>query len=211
MYIYIDESGDFGSIKKSSKYFLIALVTSRDNRQFDIFMRRLRSRKLPKKERKLPELKATLATKSFPKYFYSHLKELDFKVVAVTLDKKDIPSHLRKEEGIIYLRMIEQGLVPLVKQKSNNYLITIDRKHFKKMSKEAFNLALKDFLLVEQHLKVPVTIHQIDSTTNRNIQFADFMVYAFGRKYNFRDNTWYNMIKGKIVAEVKVKLNDNKK
>ena len=36
MYIYIDESGDLGSVKKSKRYFLIALSVSKDNRQFDI-------------------------------------------------------------------------------------------------------------------------------------------------------------------------------
>lgn len=211
MYIYIDESGDFGLQKKSSKYFLIALVSSKDSRQFDIFVRRVKSKKLSKKERKLSEIKSSLASKTFREYFYSHLNKLDFKIVAVSLDKKKIPSQLRKEEGIIYLQMIEQGLVPLVKQKSDKFLITIDRRHYKKMPKEAFNIALKEFLLVTKHLKVPIAIHQVDSTTSRNIQFADFIVYAFGRKYNFNDDSWYNMIKDKIAAEIAVKLNGNKK
>lgn len=211
MYIYIDESGDFGSIKKSKKYFLIALVASKSNRQFDIFMRRVKSRKLSKKQRKVTELKGHLASKSFLKYFYSHLQKLDFKIVAAILDKKEIPVQLKKEEGIIYLQMLEQGLEPLLKQSADKFSITIDRRHYRKITKEAFNLSLKNFLLFNHRLKVPITIHHLDSTTNRNIQFADFITYAFSKKYNFQDDGWYNMIKDKILEEIKVKLMSNKK
>ncbi len=210
MYIYIDESGDLGSARKSKRYFLIALSVSKDNRQFDIFMRRLRSRKLSKKERKSPELKAFEASETFLQYFYSHINKLDFQIIAVILDKKEIPSQLRKEEGIIYIQMIEKGLETFIKQKPDKVIVTVDRRHYKGVTKEAFNLALRDFLLVEKEFKKPVVIHQLDSTANRSIQFADFIVYAFSRKYNFKDDSWYNLLKDKIIKETEIKF-DNKK
>lgn len=210
MYIYIDESGDLGSARKSKRYFLIALSVTKDNRQFDIFMKRIRKRRLSKKERKSSELKAFEASETILQYFYSHIGKLDFQIIAIRLDKKEIPSQLRKEEGILYIQMIEKGLEALIKQKPDKIIITVDRRHHKNVTKEAFNLTLKDFLLVDKEFKKPVVIHQIDSTTNRNIQFADFIVYAFSRNYNFGDDNWYNLLKSKIIKEIEIKF-DNKK
>lgn len=207
MYIYIDESGDLGLTKKSKRYFLIALSVSEDNRKFDIFMRRVRKKKLSKKDRKKSELKAFEASDAFLRYFYDHIKSLDFQIVAVCLDKRDIPNYLKKEEGLIYIQMIEKGLEILVKQNPNKIIITVDRRHYQKVTKEAFNLTLKNFLLVDKKFKKPIMIHQIDSDTNRNIQFADFIVYAFGRKYNFRDSRYYKLLKGKIINESEIKFN----
>ena len=80
MNIYVDESGDLGSSKKSGNFFIIAIVSVTDPRQIEVWMRRIKSRKLNKKERKANEIKAVSASEEFKKYFYEHLINLGFKV-----------------------------------------------------------------------------------------------------------------------------------
>lgn len=210
MNIYIDESGDLGSSKKSGNFFIIAIVSVTDPRQIEIWMRRIKSRKLNKKERKANEIKAVSASKEFKKYFYEHLTNLGLKVNFIITKKSKIPTRLKKEQGLIYLHMIKKGVANLIKKGNHLILITIDRRHFQKLTKEAFNTALKEFLMINCGSSNSIKIHHIDSSTNNILQFVDFIVYAAGRKYNAGDSKWYNYLKKFVLKEEILKLPDNK-
>ena len=57
MHIYLDESGNLGYSEKSSKYFLIALLVTKNHKSIDNCIKRIRQRKLKKKFKEIPELK----------------------------------------------------------------------------------------------------------------------------------------------------------
>ena len=44
--IYLDESGDLGFSEKSSKYFVISLLITKNHKQIDNCIKRIRQRKL---------------------------------------------------------------------------------------------------------------------------------------------------------------------
>ncbi|EKD56407.1 MAG: hypothetical protein ACD_58C00200G0008 [uncultured bacterium] len=210
MNIYIDESGDLGSAKKSGKYFIIAIVSINNPKQIETWMRRIRSRKLNKKDRKASEAKAVSASHEFKKYFYEHLINLDFKISFVVIKKSKITTRLKKEQGLIYLYMIKKGVANTLTKNNNPILITIDRRHFQKLTKESFNIGLKEFLMINCGSNNSIKIHHIDSSTNNLLQFVDFIVYAAGRKYNIDDLKWYNYLKKNIYKEKIIELSNNK-
>ena len=57
MYIFLDESGDLGFSKKSQQYFVIAILITKDKKPIENCIKRVRQRKLPKKYKRIPELK----------------------------------------------------------------------------------------------------------------------------------------------------------
>lgn len=209
MNIYIDESGDLGSIKKSGKYFIVGLISVKNPREIDIWMRRIRSRKLTKKQKKLTEIKAGSISSQFKEYFYQHIKKLDFQINFIVIDKSKIPVKFKKQQGLIYLYMVKEGIANLAKKEYKQILITIDRRHFQAITKDGFNTSLKEFVLMNCKSVMP-KIHHIDSTANRLLQFTDFLVYAAGRKYNAKDSKWYRYIKKFIKKEKIIKLTNKK-
>lgn len=210
MYIYVDESGDLGFTKKSGSFFVVALVKINNPKQVEIWMRRIKSRKLSKKERKLNEAKAAIASEKLKEYFYNHFSDLDFRINLIIINKTKIPSRIKREQGLIYLHMIKEGMTKLVKNNNEPILITIDRRHFQKLTKEAFNTSLKEYLIIHCGSKSQINIHHIDSATNNILQFVDFIVYAVGKKYNTDDLHWYNYLKKFIIEETIIKLTDKK-
>ena len=55
-YIYIDESGDLG--KHGSEYFVIAAIVTDNPLKLERIVKKVRQRKLKKRIREMPELKA---------------------------------------------------------------------------------------------------------------------------------------------------------
>jgi len=60
-YVYIDESGDLG--REGSKFFVVVAVVVNHPKVLSRIMKRLRERKLRKKLRQLPEIKANKSDK----------------------------------------------------------------------------------------------------------------------------------------------------
>lgn len=213
MYIYVDETGDLGSVKKSGQYFIIGLLDIESPREVNIWMRRIRSKKLFQKERKDSEIKASFAREEFKKYFYNHLDKLKFRIIFVIIKKSKIPKRFIKEQGLVYLHMVEEGIKAFIqkgKDRTKEAVLTIDRKHFQKLTKEAFNTALKESLLFHDRININLKIHHTDSITDKVLQFVDFMVYAAGRKYNMKDYKLYKLIKKNIKTEILIELDDKK-
>jgi len=57
VYIYLDESGDLGFSSRSSKYFVIAALLTKDRLQIEKCITKVRKERLPKKYKKISELK----------------------------------------------------------------------------------------------------------------------------------------------------------
>lgn len=208
-FIYVDESGDFGFSQKSTKYVIIAASFTCRPKEISIWMKRIRKRKLNKKLRKSNELKAADAKEDFLNYFYEHANlDLDFSVYAAIVNKTKIPYQLRSEEGLIFLRSVEQ-LIDLAKAEfSPTMYWYFDRRPVKKIHWGTISQIIKEKLFLFSTSRKPIIeIHSVDSSRNLNIQFADFIAYAIGRFVNRGDNSWYKIIKPHIkkLKEVKFK------
>ena len=199
-FIYIDESGDFGFGKNSTKSVIIAAVFTQSQKDISIWLKRIKRRKLPKKLIKLNELKASGSQKEFLDYFYRHANsDLKFSIYAVTIDKSKIPDALTHEEGVIYLKAIEDLVEIASHEFDSTMLWYFDRRSLKKTSWDAVAQIIKErVLFTAPELKKTIEVHPVESYRNLNIQFADFIAYAIGRFLNNKDDTWYKIIKPHI-------------
>src|SRR4030042_7077140 len=111
LYLYLDESGDLGFdfiTKKPSKFFTITvlLIKGQSNNRILInaikhtLKRKLRKKKLFKKSS--CELKGSKVSFEVKKYFYGQVEKLDFKLYALTLNKKRLYKDLMKAKERIY-------------------------------------------------------------------------------------------------------------
>lgn len=208
-YVYIDESGDFGFSKKSTKVVIVAASFTKNQKYLSVWLKRTKRRKLLDKKSKTNELKASVQDESFLEYFYKHaISDLKFSVYAIVIDKQKIPQRLKNEEGLIYFKAIEK-LVEISKPGfSKNMIWCFDRRSLKKLSWKLLQAEIRTKLVLSLDAdKSNIEVHPVDSQRVINIQFADFVAYAIFRSKEFGDNRWINIIKPNIRKVVTLKFN----
>ncbi|TSC97113.1 MAG: hypothetical protein CEN88_167 [Candidatus Berkelbacteria bacterium Licking1014_2] len=207
-YVYIDESGDFGLSKKSTKTVIIAASFLNSPKELSIWFKRIKRRKLDKKLRKHSEIKAAAAPKKFLDYFYQHANaDLTFSVYAVIIDKNKIPLKLKREEGIVYLQSIEQLLKISQPEMDKVMFWYFDRRPIKNIGWETLRQNIRArLLLLSTNPRPLIEVHHLDSIRSLNIQFADFIAYAVFQSVENNDNRWFKIIKSHIKKIEKVKF-----
>lgn len=207
-YIYIDESGDFGFSKKSTKTVIVVASFTDSEKVLTTWIKRIKRRKLIGKKSKISELKASQQKDEFLQYFYEHAnKDLKFNIYGVVIDKAKISTKYIHEEGVIYLKAIEKLVEISRSEISSSTIWYLDRRPVKKLDWRFIQQSIRSKILsLSTNDKAKIEIHSVDSERTVNIQFADFIAYAIFRSKEFGDNRWVNNIRSHIKRIVTVKI-----
>lgn len=216
MYLYLDESGDLGfnfENKKSSRFFVITLLTitgSKSIKSINKAVARTLDNKLNhknKKRRFISELKGSSTTLEVKKYFlnYIHRNIPDLFLYSIILDKSCLLESMKNPiKERIYNHMTHQLLEKIEFPNVKHVNLVVDR------SKD--NLGVKEFndylyanLSLCLNLKTKLYISHDSSEKHKGIQAADIFCYGIGRKYELKDESWYNLFKDKIKVECEFK------
>ena len=110
MFVYLDKSGDLGfnfSTPETSQYFLVTALTCSDRelieRAVRKFFRELPKAELSKHQTESQTVDGNLETRQ---QLLRLLSELDIKVLAVLLDKRQVLTDIAKEPDLIYVIMV---------------------------------------------------------------------------------------------------------
>lgn len=203
MYIYLDESGDLGFSKRSSKWFLITVAISQDGRCLERVVKKV-WRSLHKKHKHIGELHA------------SHEKDMtrikmlqmiaacdDVKIMTVVLNKSKVYVDLQEQKNYLYNytanilldRLHNSDILP----NGETIDLVVDRKDTKKALRENFINYLSSSMSKRRAENFTVTLHA--SHENKSLQAVDFVSWAIFRKYEKGDFEFYELIKNKIVDE----------
>ena len=123
-YIFLDESGDLGFKKSSSKWFLFTIAIMSDARALERIVKKV-WRSLKKKHKRLGELHASREKDITRKRMLKQISEVDdIKVLCVILNKQKVYVDLQNQKNYLY-----------------NYTanIILDRLHNKEMLKSSQN------------------------------------------------------------------------
>lgn len=200
-FIFMDESGDLGFGKKSSKWFMFTLVASNDKRALDRVTKKV-WRPLKKKHQKLGELHAYHANSVTRMRMLRKLNEVDdLKILCIVLNKQKVYVDLQNQKNYLY-NYTANILLDRLHQKgflqNGNVELYVDRKDTKKSLTENFTNYLESSM-TKRGQKMQVTLHA--SHENRSLQAVDFISWAVFRKYERGDFEYYELIKDKIVDE----------
>lgn len=212
MFIYLVESGDLGfdfSKKKTTRKFVITiLVCHTEEARKDIrnAVRRTLKNKLNSKKSKsriVSELKGTRTRQPVKEYFFKAIKNTEWGIYTLALNKSRVEPHLRTLVGKKKLynflsRFILQKL-PLGRTPSNVDL-TVDRC---KNTQEIwdFNQYLINHLEAILPLTTSLNISHQTSQETPELQAVDLFCWGIFRKYEFRDQGWYRIFREKIRYE----------
>lgn len=201
-HVFIDESGDLG--KFGSKYFTIAGIFVDRPKALAKIIKKLRQRKLKKKLKQLPELKANKSPPEVREFVLKKVAGFDCKIFAVVVDKSMIYDYLfsAKDKLYNYLCGVLLSFIPLDK---GRLVITIDKKHGNTALREEFGSYIRRRMWWS-HPLVKIEIYHLPSHARNELQVADFVAWCINRKYNTGDERYFEIVEEKIVNKERMLL-----
>jgi len=212
VFIYLDESGDLGfdfNKKKTTKKFVITLLVCNSDaarKEFGKAIRRTLKSKLNRsknKSRRITELKGTNTTLKIKKYFFRQVKNDDWAIYALALNKGRVQPHLRTKIGkkklYNFLSRLLLEKLPLSSVEQNVEMI-VDRSKNKKETKD-FNQYLFNQIEALLPLNTAFDISHLSSQESAELQATDLFCWGIFRKYEHDDEEWYDIFKDKISYE----------
>lgn len=202
-YIFLDESGDLGFVKKSSRWFVLTIVLTNNHRKIEKCVKKVHYN-LRKKFKRVAELHAYHADDITKKRILRLLSETnDLKILCMVLNKKKVYIDLRKQKNYLYNYTANILLDRLHNKKILNcddkIQIIIDQRETNKFLKSNFENYLKDNLVKRGNNSFEIKIKP--SHAEKCLQATDFISWAIFRKYEMNDYEYYEIIKNKIIEE----------
>lgn len=202
-YIFLDESGDLGFKKTSSKWFLFAIAIINKPRTLERIVKNI-WRQLKKKHKKLGELHAYHSDAATKTRILKRLNEVgDLKVLCVILNKAKVYVDLQNQKNYLYNYTANILLDRLHKNGTlapdESIHLFIDRRDTKKRLRENFINYLTDSMKKRREGSFKIELHS--SHENKSLQAVDFISWAIFRKYERNDYEFYEIIKDKITDE----------
>jgi hypothetical protein len=202
LYLYLDESGSLKG--DDDHYFVLLAVATTTPRVMRKCFVRARQTRLPEKYRHYTEIKFSdrVIPDQAKERILRELAELDIGLYALVVDKGGIPEVLRRQpEGVLYHHLVEllTNLCPIGECQA--LYVNLDRRHLPGLRREVFNAELSAYLFPRLRKGALLEIQHVDSTTDVNIQVADFLVGAVYHKYARGDERYYALIADRINVE----------
>jgi hypothetical protein len=158
-------------------------------------------RRKSSKTKKFNELKGSSTPLDIKNYFYEKIKNIDFSLYAVILDKKKSYKSLWDDKERIYTHISHLLLEEIkLEGKRPRILLTIDR------SKSKDNIrAFDQYILYQLKGKLdpvtPLDIVHRDSHVNYCLQAVDLFCWGIYKKYEDNNVEWYKMFEDRVKCE----------
>jgi len=201
-FVYLDESGDLGFSKGSSKYFVISFIAmdSKTNLMLDRKIKTIRQKRRLKRN---VEIKASNSSNSLRVNVLCEICSLPIKIYSITVNKQGVYESLREGTNILYNYMTNLILVPYVEQeKIDNICIIADLRINRIYRGMRFGNYLKYKIFYEKGLRnKKLDIKYLDSFSSNALQAVDYVAFGFFRKYERGQNKYYEILKERIIED----------
>ncbi len=205
-YIFLDESGDLGfdfTKKKTSKVFVITCLFTENKRPIEKIVKKTHSELAKKYKRRFGILHAVKEKSITRQRLLRRLNEKDCAVMTIYLNKKRVFTKLRDEKAVLYNyvanilldRIYTKKIIPVGK--------TIELIASQRETNKFLNENFKNYLnsQIQNKYKIKVSVKIKSPAEEKLLQAVDFISWAIFRKYEYRDDSYYNLVKNKIVEE----------
>lgn len=206
-YIFLDESGDLGfnfNNKKTSKYFVICCLFVNKERPISKIVNKIFSG-FSKKEIKNHSgtLHAFKERPSTRQKLLKLLNEKDISIISIYLNKSKVYTKLQDEKHVLYNyvtnilldRIYTKKLIPT----NNPIELIASRRETNKFLNDNFCDYLSN--QISENHKLKITIRIKTPQESKCLQVVDCVCWSIFRKREWRDESYANLIKSKIVEE----------
>ena len=205
-YIFLDESGDLGfdfSKHKTSKVFVVTCLLTVDKRPIEKIVKKIHS-ELQKKYKKRFGLLHAVKEKAITRQrLLRRLKEEEISIMTIYLNKKKVYTKLRDEKQVLYNYVTNILLDRIYTRKLIPLAGTIELVASKRETNKFLNENFKNYLntQIKNRHKVDIKITIKTPFEEKTLQAVDFVSWAIFRKYEYEDESYYNLIRSKVIEE----------
>jgi len=205
-YIFLDESGDLGfdfSKPKTSKVFVVTCLLTVDKRPIEKIVKKTHS-ELQKKYKKRFGLLHAVKEKTITRQrLLRRLKEKEISIMTIYLNKKKVYTKLRDEKQVLYNYVTNILLDRIYTRKLIPLAGTIELVASKRETNKFLNENFKNYLntQIKNRHKVDIKITIKTPFEEKTLQAVDFVSWAIFRKYEYEDESYYNLIRSKVIEE----------
>jgi len=205
-YIFMDESGDLGfdfRKKKTSNFFVITCLFVENKRLLEKIVKKTHSELQKKYKRRFGILHCVKEKPAIRQKLLRRINEKECFAMTIYLNKKKVYTKLQNEKQVLYNyvsnilldRVYSKKIIPV----ESTIKLIASRRETNKFLNENF----KDYLnsQVEKRHKIKMEVLIKSPHEEKSLQAVDFMSWAIFRKYEYGDDSYYNIIKDKIVEE----------
>lgn len=196
-YIYIDESGDLGTKKASSKYFVMASVKVENSKKLENIIKKTQ-RDFKKKMLTSNEVKGGNLPYELKIKILEKLKNMDYEVFIIVFDKENRYKIGYGDNKKAY-DILASRLAKLINIDKPTFIF-IDKSKNKQEEIDNFN----EFFLnnLNNIKKQPITIEHADSMHYKGLQMADLISWSTFQNFENDNPEFLDIIKNKVVKLV---------
>jgi len=206
MFIFLDESGQFTK-HNDEQYFVIGSFTVGDPKRTEKKFRSWQKSRFPRRLRNQPEIKFSeiKIRNELRLRTLKMISRLDVRINYSYLKRENIPSEYRSDgkisTGLLYTQVVAENLKLYISSTDNEFRVFCDRRHLKGLTLTEFREILTANLLPLLPKNSMVQIEMIDSTTNANIQIADWIAGALAKYHERKElcDECYESLKNNII------------
>lgn len=206
-YIFLDESGDLGfnfKNKGTSKFFIVTfLFVEGSKNPIEKIVKKTHAELKKKIKRKVGVLHAVNEKPIIRQRLLNRLAKKDYAIMAIYLNKQKVFTKLQDEKQVLYNyvtnilldRIYTRKIIPTDKE----IQLVASRRETNKFLNENF----KNYLnrQIRSNHKGIIKIFIKTPAEEKSLQAVDFISWAVFRKHEKGDDSYYNIIKDKIIEE----------
>ena len=189
-YMYIDESGDLGFSKNSSKVLVISALLVEDSKDLDRIIKNMRRNKFRRELKAVTEIKANNSSPDLRKHMIYRLNRLPRAAnFNITFLKERLTSeYLLNHKDKLY-NFVAGKLAVNINLYDCDLEIRIDKSKGKQLLRDDFNQYFEQLLRKDSDIG-RLNIHHSYSHSFSGLQFADLLAWSVYQKEE-RDNPEY--------------------
>jgi len=205
-YIFLDESGDLGfdfSRKKTTEHFLVTFLFVENKKPIEKLISKLHSGLRKKYKIRGGVLHACKEEPATCMRFCKKLAGKTCKVMTIYLNKKRVYTKLQNEKSVLYNYVVNILLDRIASKKFIAKNEPINFIASRRETSKFLNLNFKNYLenQIKNNHKLPISVKIKTPAEEKCLQAVDFVSWSIFRKYEYGDDSYYNMIKELIIEE----------
>lgn len=212
MYLFLDESGDFGMNfdRNSSSHFIITVLVCQDKKTLFSIRSAVKRTIASKCQRKdgtyFQELKGSATTLKVKKYFYTQLLkniERTWDIYSIIVDKKMLKILGSPFEPHRLYNMLSREIIERIdfSNVQTNIELFVDKSKGRD-ERVVFDAYLKSNLEPVLPMNVAINIEHKLSHDIPGLQAVDLFCHGISRKHMLKDIDWYTVFSDRIIEEV---------
>ncbi|MFQ6015931.1 MAG: DUF3800 domain-containing protein [Anaerolineae bacterium] len=201
---FLDESGGIAIFVENDLFLVIAVLVTRNPRPVELLIKRAFKRFGTSLAS--GEMKAAHSEEKTIRWILAAIAQQEVEIVTVVVDKRGITKPPKDTEDLY--RQTAAKAVRLCVERWPRLKVTMDKRYTHEHLRQKLEWQIREG--IADIKGQAVVIRQVDSVRMKGLQAVDYVAWALWQKYQRGDDSYYRLIKDKVIVEEIVEVSNKK-